>query len=515
MTGIVPRVAATGIVIGIAAAVVMPSTAVAEDPEPGEQLCEITDERLNELSGLAALPDGGYLAISDGSRDQTVVDVFQLDESCTITGGYTAPNEPWDPEDLAVDDNGMIWVADIGDNGVERATAAIHRIDPQTGASAIYRFTYPDGPHDAEALLVPPDGLPIFVTKGLGESTLYRATAQLDPNNPDGGQLEDVGTITIEATDTPGGPQEVGGVPLSGAPSIMITGGAVSLEGDRVVLRTYTDAYEWEVTDGDVVAAITGDTEPVRTPLPDEPQGEAITYGPDGQFVTGSEAVTAADGTFTPAALWQYEPAVAAAEGDEGGQAADGDSGSSSGFVDFIIGTLGADGIILALYGIGVIGAVIFVIGLLVVLRARARRHAAEAEDADLDGGDDASRMGAGRSLGEPGDPDDRFPDGRHPDDRFPDGRHPDDRFPDGGYPDGRFPDGRHPDDRYPDDGLSGGRLFEPVRRDDDEFRDWPNRGPSRGDGHDHRPEGRTGTVYGGQRDRRDDGGTVYGGHNY
>jgi hypothetical protein len=47
------------------------------------------------------------------------------------------------------------------------------------------------------------------------------------------------------------------------------------------VLRSYSDAYEWDVPDGDVVAAITT-TKPRITPLPGEPQGESIAYGPGG-----------------------------------------------------------------------------------------------------------------------------------------------------------------------------------------------------------------------------------------
>ncbi|HIW62479.1 MAG TPA: hypothetical protein H9881_08490 [Candidatus Stackebrandtia excrementipullorum] len=475
MTGITSRTAAIGIIVGVIAAAVVPTAAVAEEPEPGEQLCEIVDERLSELSGLVALPEGGYLGINDGSINQTAVDVFQLDESCGITGSYHSPIEPWDPEDLAMDDAGLLWVADIGDNQAERSTVAIHRIDTQTGVSAIYRFAYPDGAHDAEAMLLPPDGVPVFVTKGVGEATLYRATAPLDPNNPDGGRLENVGSITIEPTDTPGGPDQVNGIPLADVPSVMITGGAVSPEGDRAVLRTYTDAYEWEVEDGDVVAAITGDAEPVRTPLPGEPQGEAITYGPDGTFITGSESFTSADGQFSNAALWRYEPAVAASDAEE--DATGDDAGPETGFVDFVIDTLGVNGILWVIALIGVVGLAMFSVGLRVILRTRAnRRAAAEAKEA-----------------GSPVD-------GETADDP------PGDRHDGYGYADDDPPaprDDSHGPRARPDDGLSGGRLFEPVRRDDDDFRDWPYGR--------HNGEGRTGTVYGG-RDDRDGDGTVYGG---
>ncbi|MFD0558824.1 hypothetical protein FB566_4780 [Stackebrandtia endophytica] len=489
MTGITARSVAAAVITGTIVAGMVPATAMAEDPEPGEKLCDVTEPALGELSGLAAAPGGGYYAISDGSADQQTLDVFQIDDQCAVTNVLSYFNiNPRDPEDLAVDANGMLWVADIGDNLAERPTAAIHQVDT-AGNGMTYRFTYPDGPHDAEAMLLQPDGIPIFVSKGLGESTLYRATGPLDANNPDGGQLENVGTITIKATETPGGPSEVGGVPLGAVPSVMITGGAVSPEGDRVVLRTYTDAYEWAVTDGDIVAAI-NDTDPVITPLPDEPQGEAITFASDGTYVTGSEGVYGSDGSFTSPGLWKYQPVEAGSDDDDDDAAAADDAGPQRGFVDGVIDTLGINGILWVIAGIGVVGLAMFLYGGHVILRARRNRKAAEEDETP---GHDDRPPGGGdpRDDGWPDSERDRY--GRYEEPGYDDRRdhHRDESR--GGHPDAR---------RHPDDGLSGGRLFDPVSRDDDEFRDWPNQGPrSNRDG---------GTVYG--RDDRDGGGTVYGG---
>ena len=51
--------------------------------------------------------------------------------------------------------------------------------DP-TGPRGLFRLTYPDGPHDAEALLLAPDGTPYVVTKEvLGASSVYRPAAPL------------------------------------------------------------------------------------------------------------------------------------------------------------------------------------------------------------------------------------------------------------------------------------------------------------------------------------------------
>jgi hypothetical protein len=61
----------------------------------------------------------------------------------------------------------------------------------------------------------------------------------------------------------------------------LITGGAVSPDGRFAVLRTYADAFEFAVSGGDVVAAVTtGRARPVA--MPDEPQGESVAYSADG-----------------------------------------------------------------------------------------------------------------------------------------------------------------------------------------------------------------------------------------
>ena len=58
-------------------------------------------------------------------------------------------------------------------------TVALIALRPD-GSTSIYRLTYPDGPHDAEALLLAPDGTPYVVTKEvLGASGVYRPAAAL------------------------------------------------------------------------------------------------------------------------------------------------------------------------------------------------------------------------------------------------------------------------------------------------------------------------------------------------
>jgi hypothetical protein len=179
----------------------------------------------------------------------------------------TAAVDPYDPEDLALGADGTVWLADTGDNNRTRTTVALIGLHAD-GASTLTRLAYPDGPHDAEALLLAPDGTPYLVTKEvLGASGVYRPDGPLS----DGATLPmtKVRQLGLTLTGTPGGP-------VGRAGELMVTGGAVSGDGQLIALRTYTDAYVWPLSGSDVAGALAG--EPVRVPLPEAPQGEAIAF---------------------------------------------------------------------------------------------------------------------------------------------------------------------------------------------------------------------------------------------
>jgi hypothetical protein len=260
--------AATLAVLGPAAALAQPVP-----PEPVE-LCVVQDSRLTELSGLAADAEFRY-AVGDGGRR---LQVIVLRRNCTVQRVITAAVDPFDVEDLALDSEGRLWLADIGDNDRQRETVALHVL-AQDGVPQLHRLTYPDGPHDAEALLLDRDGTPYIITKEtFGGSGVYRPAGPLTAQGPT--PLELVTSVHFGRTGTTGGPAGSVG-------SRLITGGASSADGSVVALRTYTDAYMFRVPDGDLVAALGG--EPVRVPLADEPQGEAIAFEPDGTLLSASE----------------------------------------------------------------------------------------------------------------------------------------------------------------------------------------------------------------------------------
>lgn len=247
-----------------------------------EELCTPTDPGLEELSGLA-VADGQIYAIGDsGNDDQVAV----LDADCAVRRWLPVPIDPRDVEDLAIGPDGRLWLADLGDNDRQRETVALIGMGRDGGADGtLHRLAYPDGPHDGEALLLGADGVPVIVTKELfNRAGVYIPAdgARVgDLAEPGPSALVKAGTAAIGVTDTPGGP-----VPGVNLPAI--TGGAVSADGHAVALRTYTDVYLYAVGAGGIAAALAG--EPIRVPLPGQPQGEAIAFTADGDLIAGSEA---------------------------------------------------------------------------------------------------------------------------------------------------------------------------------------------------------------------------------
>ncbi|MET0187384.1 MAG: hypothetical protein ABW212_00195 [Pseudonocardia sediminis] len=273
-------------------------------PSPGPG-CTITDDRLDELSGLVSDggPGGGDLwgIVDSGSRSVA----YRIDPAtCAVTGTRSARIDPADVEDLALGPDGELWLADIGDNAGRRDSVALIVL-PRTGPPRLHRLTYPDGPQDAEAMAVGDDGVPVIVTKASGAAGVYRPSGLLAEPGPT--PLVRAGQVVLPVSSTAGGP-------LGGIGTRTVTGAALSpataTGGRALALRTYTDAWLFPLRDGAsadaIVAALTG--APVRIPLPDEPQGEAVSLTGDGTLRSGSEARSG-----RPAGIRPVPGAVAAA----------------------------------------------------------------------------------------------------------------------------------------------------------------------------------------------------------
>jgi hypothetical protein len=361
------------VVLTLVAVVGVPLTpAVAKAPSPtkespspaasgsGQVACTVDDPRMIELSGLVAT-DAGYVAVNDSQPNAKDMRIFHFDTTCRYKSLVSYPSDARDPEDLALDSNGVLWIADIGDNPTaaeRRKTIALWTLAPGADQKpVIHRLSYPDGPHDAEALMINGDGTPVIVTKEVNKAAgVYVPTVPLVPNTTAGVPLKRVGEVKLPETKTSN--------PLGAIGRAAVTGAASSPDGKRVALRTYADAFEWDVRDGDVVKTITTGT-PRITPLPDEQFGESIAYSRDGKsWLTISDV----NG---PSKLLRYTPVASPA-------AANASPGAVKprkvlGFFD----KLTLQDITYLIAAVGLLGLLLVVIGVVGIRRSRRARQQA------------------------------------------------------------------------------------------------------------------------------------------
>jgi hypothetical protein len=312
---------------------------------------------LTEISGLVTTRDG-YAVVNDGADEADRRKIFFLDRTCAVTRTVSYPSRPRDTEDMAIAADGSIWVADIGDNGRSRKSVALWKLTPGAERPRLYRLSYPDGAHDAEAILWNGDGRPLVVTKDPGVAGVYAPVRA--PRPADTTAMVKVGEAPLPATTTSN--------PFSALGHLVVTGAANAPGGDRVVLRTYADAIEFDVSGGDVVRAITTGT-PRITPLPDEPQGESITYTRDGTgLLTVSETAGQPAGSL-PVVL-RYTPVPAAPPRDDSAPTAvparPDVSHAGSGRTD-------VDRLDVLIVAVGVLGTIVVVTGVFGVRRGRRR----------------------------------------------------------------------------------------------------------------------------------------------
>ena len=275
-----PAVAAAALCLAASGTV-----ARAEQPPklPSTVAFVVSDPSIDEASGMTAsrLHEGVVYIVEDSRNGPTV---FAVDRGGDTAATFTlagAINVDWEAMAPGTDGQGnpTLWIGDIGDNDSERASIRLYRVDEPSelvdgdlGWSKI-DLTYPDRPHNAEALLADPTtGRLYVVTKEALGAGVYATPTDLEK----GGEYE----LT-----------RVGDAPM------FVTDGAISPDGAQTVLRTYANAV---VTDGP------GGSEVARYRLPPQPQGETLAFTPDGRrMLIGSE------GTDQPVYLLDAPPVAA------------------------------------------------------------------------------------------------------------------------------------------------------------------------------------------------------------
>lgn len=222
----------------------------------GNPVFSFQDERIDESSGLVDL--GSLMVTNNDSGDDGIV--YTVDPANGETVGTTRFGSADDAEALAPAGPHAVWFGDTGGNADPRETVSVTRVPVGRGDRTVdpesYRLHYPDGAHDAEALLADPaTGRLYVVTKDLFGGRVYAAPKRLraGSDNP------------LTALDKVG--------PL-------ITDGAVFPDGKHVILRGYTSATVYTFPGFEKVDSFR---------LPQQPQGEAVSVGPGDRVRVGSE----------------------------------------------------------------------------------------------------------------------------------------------------------------------------------------------------------------------------------
>ena len=280
------RKRAAGVLLVGGFATAVPGTLPPAQPsqcKPDRDLVRVAE--LPEASGIAVsrrVP--GRLWAHNDSGQPTLV---ALDARGAVTGRLQisgAKVEDW--EAIAVGpcgSNSCIYVADIGDNDANRQRVTIYRVpEPaageQSAAAEVVHASYPDGAHDAEALLATPEGNLFIVTKGeTGPVGLYRFPREINAG----------ATVKLEAVGQGTQPGRDG----------RITDGSMSPDGQWIVLRTLK-----YVTFHRAKELLAGNwREARRVPLDSlgEPQGEGVALAADNVlYVVGEGGGKSQAGTF-------------------------------------------------------------------------------------------------------------------------------------------------------------------------------------------------------------------------
>lgn len=252
----------------------------------GEKMGELASDAIDESSGLAASRrhDGRFWTHNDSGGEARV---FLIDHSGESGGVLDLEGvEATDWEDIAVGpcesggDRSCIYVADVGDNKRGRRSVSITRVpEPalpdeesdgwSTDEATTVEFTYPDGPRNAETLLVHPETAEMYVVEKTprAKATVYRVPRA---SEDDEAGVEAKAVSELEVDQSP-----VGG---------LITGGDVAPDGDTFTVRTYVKVFTFCVEDGEPFESAF-EADPVVSFPRFTFQSEALAYGLDGESI--------------------------------------------------------------------------------------------------------------------------------------------------------------------------------------------------------------------------------------
>ena len=250
-------------------------------------IATIREKAISESSGLVASRQhaDAYWTHNDSGDGPYIYSINSRGESLGIFRVNGAQARDW--EDISIGpgpklDKSYLYIGDIGDNNDGRASVVIYRVEEPELTSATrtltkakpgttepaeaIRLQYPDGAHDAEALLVHPFSghLYIVIKRLIAEPDVYEAAPPFTAGK----------TIAMTRVGSVHVPSLFGGV---------ITGGGVSPDGRRVALCDYFQGYELVLPAGSNNFNDIWKQRMIGFDLGKRKQGESIAYRSDGK----------------------------------------------------------------------------------------------------------------------------------------------------------------------------------------------------------------------------------------
>ncbi|MBE7176123.1 MAG: hypothetical protein INR69_06950 [Mucilaginibacter polytrichastri] len=241
----------------------------------------IQTDRIDEASGITpSFSNAGCWYTHNDSNNPN--EVFLLDSLGALRSVIKlkgAENVDW--EDISSGPGPKkgvhyVYVGDIGDNRYQRKHIAVYRFaDPKISSDQKtdkrelkpdkITLKYPDGAHNAETMLLDPKTRDLYiVTKARKTADVYVAPYPQSTKKP----------VILKKT---------GSLPIDHA-----TGGAISADGQHILIRDYWNIFYWPVK-GSIVQSL--EQPMVRVPYKKEIQGEAVSWFPDGSgYFTVSES---------------------------------------------------------------------------------------------------------------------------------------------------------------------------------------------------------------------------------
>jgi len=246
----------------------------------GPQTLGVLDSSLiDEASGLVGSKIHPHLLYThnDSGGD---ADIYVLDTLGRYQGKIKLDGiKNYDWEDMAIGPGrdlhlSYVYVGDIGDNNAKRDRVQVYRFpEPAqiqkevTVQAETLSLRYPDGPRDAETLIVDPWSGDLFIlSKRDTSNSLYRAPADQLGN----------GEVVMEK--------------VMKLPITMAVAGDISVDGKQILIKNYWVVYYWQREEGESLPEALA-RKPVQLPYKPEPQGEAIAFSASGdRYYTLSES---------------------------------------------------------------------------------------------------------------------------------------------------------------------------------------------------------------------------------